>query len=451
MAHAARGRFRARLLPVLLLALVAPVVASGPARAGTVTVPSSIDATGGADVVKALNDFFAHVPDGSTIQFPKNGKYRIEDTLLLEDRHNLVIQGNGSQFFPTTDGYRERAQWKFRGGSGITVQDVVVKGNNKAGGTSDAAGNLTLEAQHGFTLQGVDHFTLLRANISETYGDFVTIADNNGPWSKHVTIRDSHFERNGRQGISITSGEDVVIERNNISQVRRGVIDIEPDSERGGALRVRIADNDFGESHLPFFQSGGRPGRVEDISLVGNRFHGEIMRVIVKPPGTSRRARFSIIDNIRVDEDKPLNSTPLSFFRTDGIIIRGNRQAFSADSKRQTAGVKLTASCGVQIEDNDWAGVTQLADIRTECPTGPTLAAGTPRGSGTTIAAAAPGATTDAPTSTGPSWWVLGVLGAVLGVSLIAVQASRNRHRRARRRSRTRRLPAPTFPDDDAG
>lgn len=42
--------------------------------------------------------------DGTTIRFPQNASYVLNDTIFVKDRHDLVIDGRGSTFTITTDG-----------------------------------------------------------------------------------------------------------------------------------------------------------------------------------------------------------------------------------------------------------------------------------------------------------------------------------------------------------
>jgi parallel beta-helix repeat protein len=436
---------RALLITLLLAAL--PLAAGSPARAATVAVPSSIDATGGADVTDALNAFIAKTPDGSTIAFPTGARYRVEGTLELVDRHNLIFDGHGARIVATSEGTRTRANWRIKGGGAITMQDLTIQGPNAQGGTSLEAGSALLEAQHAFTVLGVDGLTIQRVAVSQIHGDFVNLADNNGPWTKNVMIRGCTFQRNGRQGISITAAENVVIEQNRISEVRRAIIDIEPNSAQGGALNVRIADNDIGPARLLFLASGGKPGRVEDISVIGNRFTNQIMRILVKPPAGSRRARFSIINNVRIDNE-PISQVPMTFHNTDGVVVRGNRQAFKS-GREPVYGVRMVNSCNAVVRGNDFEGSSGQVVEEGTCPAaGAGVTPGTPVGGatpgtrkspGTTEVALPPGATT------GPSLWVLGVLGSVAAGAALVMAASRRRKRRRRRRHRS--LPSRTDPD----
>src|SRR5574343_814223 len=67
-----------------------------PVTARTVAVPASIDATGATNAAAALQTFLASVPDGSGITFPAGGIYRLDRGISLQNRHNLVFEGNGA-------------------------------------------------------------------------------------------------------------------------------------------------------------------------------------------------------------------------------------------------------------------------------------------------------------------------------------------------------------------
>src|SRR5262249_26699464 len=111
----------------------------------TYTAPTSIDNKGVTDVTAKLMAFIAGVPDGSTITFPAASRYRIESIIIVTNRKNLTIDGNGAQFFALTDGAsmppvgpndvklhwpRNRAHWLIVGGSGITLRNLTIKGAN---------------------------------------------------------------------------------------------------------------------------------------------------------------------------------------------------------------------------------------------------------------------------------------------------------------------------------
>jgi hypothetical protein len=200
-----------------------------------------------------------------------------------------------------------------------------------------------------------------------------------------VTVRDSHFERNGRQGIAITAGEDIRVERNIITQVRRSTFDIEPNSADWGARRVTISDNDIGPGRLTFLAGHGAAGTVDDVTVVGNRLHGKNMTVSLVAPAERRRTNFKLIDNV---SDAPFGSAgpAIAISGYDGVTIRDNVLPL-AKERRMTA-VGLTATCDVVIENNQF--VDAVKDVQGDgydcgpSSVGPSSSSTTSRSSSTT-------------------------------------------------------------------
>src|SRR4051794_30833598 len=94
--HRALGRRPVRLAIALPCSLVlAATVLSAHAAGAIYAIPVLIDGTGTTDVTSQLQSFLNGVPDGSTIELPAGGRYRVEGTLTLQDRHDLTIEGNG--------------------------------------------------------------------------------------------------------------------------------------------------------------------------------------------------------------------------------------------------------------------------------------------------------------------------------------------------------------------
>jgi hypothetical protein len=342
--------------------MISAVVSCAPsANAATVDAPASIDATGATDVTKQLVDFIKGVPDGSTISFPSGARYRIEGTLLIDNRKDLTFEGNGAEFFATTEGYRERSHWWLRNSDGITIRDVIVRGANPNAGTDAAAYFADREGQHGFDLGGARNVLLERVTVTDVYGDFVYIGLDKSGWSKRVTVRDSTFERNGRQGFAITAGEDVLIERNRISEVRRATFDIEPNAPHWGARRITISDNDIGPGRLNFMSGHGSAAPVEDIVVRNNRLTGRPMNISLEAPESKRRSNISIIGNV---SDRSFGS-PVAAIRItgfDGVTIQDNVIPLAAG--RNMTGVHLMSSCQIVVSGNQFTNASQ--EVKTD-------------------------------------------------------------------------------------
>ena len=343
--------------------LVPAAGAAGASR--TIAVPDSVDATGATDVTDALQDFLATVADGSTIAFPEGGQYRVDGSIGINTKRNLTIEGNGATVFATTEGERNRTQLNIVESTRIVVRDLVVKGANPAGGVGDAAYKAELEAQHGINIIGSVGIELDDVTVTDVYGDFVYIGQRQGTdWSRKIWIHDSTFARNGRQGIAVTAGREIVLERNTIGDTRRATIDLEPNNTEGGAEDVFILDNTVGQGRLRFVASHGR-GRVDDITISGNRLDGIALTVDVVSPGDERRTGWWVGENSSTKES---DRTPVLFTRVDEVVVRNNIQP--VEVRDGNAGVGLRDVCGATVESNNFGpGVQQFSVGGAECST----------------------------------------------------------------------------------
>lgn len=362
--------------------MFAAVVSGAPSASASssVAVPPSIDATGTADVTASLTAFIAGVADGTTITFPSNARYRLEGSLVIDDRKSLTFEGNGAEFFATTEADRDRRHWWIRNSDGITIRELTIRGANPNAGLDDAAYRADREAQHGFDFAGATNVLLERVTVTDVYGDFVYIGLGKSGWSKNVTVRDSTFERNGRQGIAITAGEDIRIEGNRISAVRRSTFDIEPNTAQWGARRVTIADNDIGPGRLNFVAGHGSAGTVDEISIVGNRLKGKPMNVSLKAPSAKRRSNFSLIGNVS-DASFGSSIAAVTIEGFDGVTIRDNVLPLAAG--RGMTAVAFRTTCNTNVTGNQF--VNAARDVSTDgydcakksspATTGPTVTA----------------------------------------------------------------------------
>jgi hypothetical protein len=334
--------------------IAVPAAARPPAPAQSA---GDIDATGRSDVTAGLQALFDRTPDGGVVQLRAAADYRVEGTLVLEDRHGLRIEGNGARIFATTRGDRTRSQLQFVGGSDLVVRNVEIQGANPNAGLDEGAYVAELEAQHAIDLHGVTDLELDRVNLHDTYGDFVYLTnhdDDGQRWSQKVWIHDSTFARSGRQGIALVAARDVVIEHNRFTDVRRATIDLEPNGPQWGANNIHVIDNQIGPGRLLFVAAAGS-GPVDQIVIARNRLQGRALYVWVEPPEGSRRQRYWVVDNTT---DTMAMDEPVQFTRTDGAVVRGNRQPIEAPD----ALVRSTDSCGVAVTDNAIAPSTRALE-----------------------------------------------------------------------------------------
>lgn len=332
-------------------------VASADTAASTVLVPRSIDRTGTVDVTDDLNKFLAQQGDDVVVALRRRANYRVDGTLLLSDKKNFVLDGNGARIFTDSEGYRERAHLTLSGGDSVSVRDLVIEGAHpNPGPEGDYVAQL--EAQHGIQILGTNKARITSTQISNVYGDFVYLGRDQR--SKMPTYRRpatnakivrNHFFGSGRQGIALTSADRVAIRRNDISQVRRSMFDFEPNADDGSVTNVVIARNVIGDAGLNSVAAGGK-GTVDHVMVRRNSFVKQPINAMIKAGDAVSRADWSFIRNV---SDRGFGSTLGGAIWAVGGVenLAFIRNTQPMNWNRDMAGVQSDdASCGIVARDN---------------------------------------------------------------------------------------------------
>ncbi len=344
-----------RLAVVALVALTPASLAATASTAATKVykIPASIAADCSKDVTDSLNSFIAGVPDGSVVEFPAGSCYRLDGTLKIYNRWNLTFEGNGATLRAFTAGDQSRHHVVLYRGGGITMRDLTVVGANPNAGMSQEAWDSS-HIQHGFKLSGVEGAVLDGVQVYDVYGDFVYVGAGDNVPSRNVQILDSAFDRNGRQGIAVASGEHVLIQGNTVANVRMSAIDLEPMAERWRVLDVQVIDNTLGPWRPGYtLLSAASRGPVNDVSLIDNTVNGSL-RIIVQSKSSGWKYGGFLISGNTASEEWAGTWSPMKFTRTDDIELGENEQSF----RRRAAFVNLVDSDGVTIHDNDIQGAS---------------------------------------------------------------------------------------------
>ena len=353
-------------LALVTAALLLPVSAVvGPSAAGaspTYQAPGTIDATGSQDVTAALVAFIRSVPDGSTITFPRGARYHTESTIAVGFRHDLVIDGAGAEFFATTDGSgatpigpsdvqwkwpRHRDQWVVYNSINVTLRNLTVRGPNPNAGLGDAAYVEALEGQAAVEFFGTVNSRLENCSLSDTYGDFVYI----GKDATGTVVRGCTMARSGRQGITVSDAQNVLIDHNNISYVRRTAIDLEPWTPEWAIQNVWIVNNTFGPTRLCILGAKGE-GDVNNVVFANNRMTGVPIR-IKNTPLNGRRHDWFVIGN---SSDRVYGSAHGAIWinRTDHVVVTGNYQALQSKRNPSQIATEFVGSTGVTLSGNQF-------------------------------------------------------------------------------------------------
>ncbi|MGH3850904.1 MAG: right-handed parallel beta-helix repeat-containing protein, partial [Pseudonocardiaceae bacterium] len=217
--------------------------------------------TGETDHTAFLQGQINKVVNGGTLQI--NGRCRLGGELRIVQRQNVVVQGPA-----ILDGSTNTASARhirLQGGHGITVRDLTIlgaRGNCSTGCKSDP-----LFRQHGVAIVStsgdpITDVVIERTEISGINGDFVYLGAKDNPKDdlpiglspaaaavlptdadlpQRITITNNRFINSGRQGISVSGGNQVLISGNHIEAAGRTTFDFE--AEAGGALLVEISNN----------------------------------------------------------------------------------------------------------------------------------------------------------------------------------------------------------------
>jgi len=323
------------------------------ATVSTKLVPSNIAADCSVDVTKALMSWMASIPDNNTLQFKPAACYRVDGVFAITNRNGLTIDGQGATFMHVTNGSelgsrdaRTRSMFKVTGGSNITIKNTIVQGGNPNAGIGDAAYVEALEAQHAYEFLGVK--TALAENVQgyKTYGDFVYIGNN----SNNITVHGSHFEKSGRQGVSVTSGTDIIIDNNYFGDIRRSLFDIEANSSTAVIKRVTFQRNTVGPVRLTFFANQGSDATIEDVTIAENQVTDTDMDIVSVAYGSVKRKNYKILNNVGTKGFGNPQGHVFRLIGIDGVEVRGNTVPLQSGRNMKLVGLADTHN--VRITDN---------------------------------------------------------------------------------------------------
>lgn len=273
--------------------------------------------------------------------------YRVEGTLHVRQRHGLTFEGSGATIFATEGASEpERSHWWLESSTDIQVRDLTVRGVHPNPGTHVVA----VQWQHAFQIYGGSDIEIgPNVTVSGNLGDGVYVAR----WADGVYVHDCTISRNGRMGVAVVAGRNVLVERCTFNDIGYSVFDIEPNegnSPAEGADAITFRDNVVdGPVFSKFFAMGGY-GPISNVVVSGNTVTGARNGIAVdaRPlAGTPRRTNIAFTNNV-ADGVFAGSEAVVEFSMIDGFIVTGNRQSV-------VPGIQFargTDSTDVHIADN---------------------------------------------------------------------------------------------------
>ena len=295
-----------------------------------------------ADGEMAIEAAIAACPDGSTVVFPANRHYQQNNRILIRDRVNLTIDGNGSTF--TTTAYRAgefNGNWLVLRGQNITIRNVI------SVGAFDLAPPRSLakipagysEANPNYGLYGVDGAHLVDVKGSKPWGDGVTtgpdiyvdstIPTASASYTRNVLIERMTVETTARMCWGPTSGINITIQDSSCRDAWYSGLDAEIDNPAQPLQGLRVVRNTFdgfGHSGIGVPVAAGQvPTR--DIEIRGNRMLTVAddycaPSIVVGLYPDSNPALFH--DVITADNELPAYGSGIVYDHVDTGAITGN-------------------------------------------------------------------------------------------------------------------------------
>jgi len=326
---------------------ISPRPFPAPVTTQTVTVPSSIDATGATDASAALNAFVATVPDGSIIAFGAGTTYRLDQGIQFANRHNLVFVGNGATLKVGASasgndqlassfvvGHQYGGYWA-GGNTDIAIRDFILVGNSPTPGVFAGGEHLA-----SFEVEGAERVEITNCHSSAYYGDFVKVGGSTSVW-----VHDNTIPTVGRNGGTIISGRDITFERNAFGVVGYCVFDIEPNNTSEATHNAKFLSNTAASWGTAFVSiEGSHTGAsIDGILVDSNIVTGSFIGTVIDNGGTARMKNISITNN---KGEKAVAGPAFIFAHIDGLRVTGNIQPLSS---------------GVLASVTDCTGVSGLA------------------------------------------------------------------------------------------
>lgn len=280
--------------------------------------PAAIPADGHADAAAGLLSWLANIPDGSTIDFGI-GTYRCDEVLEM---HGRKLALKGGQFVQTLPPDDQRPVWRLVG-CDIAIPAMRLTGSYASGGLLTD----TLQHAHGFDLRG-SHVDLGAVTVENLAGDGVYFGLGYDSQTRSTgAVTGATLRSLGRNGVSVTAGDGIVISGSTIATVGLDGVDIEPNVASGnwGSDNVVVQGNRFSGVHL-YHYSIVEQAPVSRQAFTGNAVTDGPLRVwagtaggtVVRPKAVTVRSNTGAAGGT------------LELSHIDGLAVSGNSGAVSA-------------------------------------------------------------------------------------------------------------------------
>ena len=326
------------------------------------SIRASVAAGCGIDATTSLQDLISSTPNGGVVNLITGRCYDVENTIVINGRNNLTIDGHGAILRAFSQGARDRMLVKIRASSGVVVRNLTLWGPNVTGVYVSA-----LEGQHGIGVFGGTNTLLDGIHVKQVYGDGVTLTkagDGSRAPADHVTIENSTFDTIGRQGISPVFVSNIVISGNTFDRIARTVIDLEPDTDSYTITDVTIENNHSGRYGHLFVGGGGAGCNTSNIVIRDNNSDGGAIAFGAADVTCHKHGILVEGNTFRLSTGTDKGWWAY-FWRVDDVTVRNNRIL----TTRALPGVRFVESGGtLVVSGNTFTGTCDLYDATQSAP-----------------------------------------------------------------------------------
>jgi hypothetical protein len=256
------------MLGALLVVGAASLAWAGPVGAAppsAVSPPATLASDCSQDVSQAMQHWLNTLPPQTTVSVPATSCFRVSEGLQLNAAQGLTITGGtwSDPAVPKAGGNPNAMDPVFWlvGGSGITLENMVITGVNAGGYT--AAGAFAA----GIRSDGVIGLTVSNVAISDVFGDGLELTplraqgDMGGTIinpTEHASISNLEVTGAGRQGVTLASVSGATLTSIALRHIGMDAFDVEADQWDEGAQNVTIDGCTVGDQLGGlFFANGG--------------------------------------------------------------------------------------------------------------------------------------------------------------------------------------------------
>jgi hypothetical protein len=321
------------------------------------TVPSSVPSGCSTDATSEISSWIASVPNDSTISFGLGACYRIEGTLELQNR-TLTVDGNGATFRSFNAPEDQRAIWRLWN-SNVTLRNMTDIGSYASGGVFNA----NLEHAHGIDLRGT-HAVIENVAVRNVGGDCVYFGLGSDSTTRSSgSFHDSSCVGTGRNAVSVTAGNNILVQRVTLSTLGFDAFDVEPNIAAGnwGSQNVTFDSNIIGSYRLSAYSI------VENAAISNQAFTNNIVKGrglhIAVAPVSSVVARPQAVTIQGNSSDTAQTPAAMSLEDVDGLTVTGNAVPMTSGTM-----AVVNNSCGVDVSGNALLGaLTEITITNPAC------------------------------------------------------------------------------------